>query len=67
MDNLVIVYVGVWVKNVLSVRVFITDFKRDYDSMNEVIKRISEDRFPARTCIGVTGLPGMRWWKSIGR
>ena len=58
-DNLIIVLseVGLGLENVLSVRVFITEFKRDYDAMNEVYKSyFPEDRLPARTCVGVTGL-----------
>jgi len=59
LDNLIIVLseAGLGLENVLSVRVFITDFKRDYDTMNEVYKTyFPEDRLPARTCVGVTGL-----------
>jgi enamine deaminase RidA (YjgF/YER057c/UK114 family) len=42
---------------VLSARVYITEFKRDYDTMNETYKSyFAPDRLPARTCIGVTGL-----------
>ena len=59
LDNLIIVLseAGLGLENVLSVRVFITDFKRNYDTMNEVYKTyFPEDRLPARTCVGVTGL-----------
>jgi len=59
MDNLIIVLreVGLGLENVLAVRVFITDFKRDYDAMNEAYKSyFPEDRLPARTCVGVTSL-----------
>ena len=43
--------------NVLSVRVFLTHFKRDYDAMNEVYGRFfPEGRRPVRTCVGVTDL-----------
>ncbi len=59
MDNLVIVLgeLGLGLDHVLSVRVFITEFKRDYDAMNEVYKSyFPADRLPARTCVGVTGL-----------
>ena len=41
----------------LSVRVFLTHFKRDYDAMNEVYGRFfREGRRPVRTCVGVTDL-----------
>jgi len=59
MDNLVIVLgeLGLGLDHVLSVRVFITEFKRDYDAMNEVYKSyFPADRLPVRTCVGVTGL-----------
>ena len=59
LDNLIIVLneAGLGLENVLSVRVFITDFKRDYDTMNEVYETyFPENRLPARTCVGVTGL-----------
>lgn len=59
MDNLIIVLgeLGLGLEHVLSVRVFITDFKGDYDAMNDVYKSyFPADRLPARTCVGVTGL-----------
>lgn len=59
MDNLIIVLsqAGLGLEHVLSVRVFITDFKRDYDAMNEAYRSyFPEDRLPARTCVGVTSL-----------
>ena len=59
MDNLIIVLagLGLGLENVLSARVYITEFKRDYDTMNETYKSyFTPDRLPARTCIGVTGL-----------
>ena len=41
----------------MSVRVFLTHFKRDYDVMNEVYARFfPEGARPARTCVGVTDL-----------
>lgn len=43
--------------NVLSVRVFLTRFKRDYGAMNEVYAGFFDAaRRPARTCVGVTDL-----------
>lgn len=59
MDNLIIVLgeLGLGLEHVLSVRVFITEFKRDYEEMNDVYKSyFPPDRLPARTCVGVTGL-----------
>jgi len=59
MDNLIIVLgeLGLGLEHVLSVRVFITDFERDYDAMNDVYRSyFPADRLPARTCVGVTGL-----------
>lgn len=59
MDNLIIVLegLGLGLEHVLSARVYITEFKRDYEDMNNTYKSyFPEDRRPARTCIGVTGL-----------
>jgi 2-iminobutanoate/2-iminopropanoate deaminase len=43
--------------NVLSVRVFLTHFKRDYNTMNEVYGSFFPDAArPVRTCVGVTDL-----------
>ena len=59
MDNLILVLegVGLSLDNVVSVRIFLTEFKRDYPAMNEVYKSYFEPKpLPARTCIGVTGL-----------
>lgn len=44
-------------EHVLSVRVFLTDFYTDYETMNAVYASyFPHDRRPARTCVGVTGL-----------
>lgn len=59
MDNLIIVLegLGLGLEHVLSTRVYITEFKRDFEDMNNTYKSyFPEDRRPARTCIGVTGL-----------
>jgi enamine deaminase RidA (YjgF/YER057c/UK114 family) len=38
-------------------RVFLLHFDRDYDGMNGVYQTyFSSGRYPARTCVGVTGL-----------
>ena len=59
MRNLVRVLGGLdlTLANVLSVRVFLTQFKRDYAAMNEVYAGFfPDDRRPTRTCVGVTDL-----------
>ena len=59
MDNLIIVLDGLvlTLAEVLSCRVYLTEFKRDFDLMNDVYRSyFPSDRLPARTCIGVTGL-----------
>src|SRR4249920_2111642 len=59
MDNLILVLTGtgLHLENVVSVRAYLTQFERDYASMNGVYRSyFPEGRLPARTCIGVTGL-----------
>jgi reactive intermediate/imine deaminase len=59
MDNLIIVLegLGLGLEHVLSARVYITEFQRDYEAMNDAYKSyFPPGRLPARTCIGVTGL-----------
>ena len=59
MDNLAIVLkgVGLGLEHVVSARVFLTHFDRDYAEMNEVYRSyFAPDRLPARTCVGVSGL-----------
>ena len=59
MKNLVRVLAGLDLSlaNVLSVRVFLTHFKRDFAAMNEVYAGFfPNDARPARTCVGVTDL-----------
>jgi 2-iminobutanoate/2-iminopropanoate deaminase len=59
MDNLILVLEGAGyaLSDVVQVRAYLTEFKRDYAAMNEAYRRyFPEDRLPARTCIGVTGL-----------
>ena len=53
----VLAALGLSMENVASVRVFLTQFKRDYAAMNAVYARhfVGSAR-PARTCIGVTDL-----------
>nr|WP_186010363.1 RidA family protein [Burkholderia gladioli] len=59
MDNLILVLegLGLGLEHVLSARIFLTEFKRDYAVMNETYASyFPPGRLPARTCIGVTGL-----------
>jgi 2-iminobutanoate/2-iminopropanoate deaminase len=59
MNNLVRVLGGLnlTLGNVLSVRVFLTRFKRDYAAMNDVYAGFFPlEARPARTCVGVTDL-----------
>lgn len=59
MDNLILVLtgLGLGLEHVVAVRIFLTEFKRDYGPMNETYKAyFPHDALPARTCIGVTGL-----------
>jgi reactive intermediate/imine deaminase len=59
MDNLIIVLkgLGLGLDHVLSVRIFLTEFKRDYATMNTAYAAyFPAGRLPARTCVGVTGL-----------
>ena len=59
MDNLIIVLqeLGLDLHHVLSCRVYLTEFERDYELMNNTYQSyFSPNRLPARTCIGVTAL-----------
>ena len=59
MDNLKIVLagLGLGLEHVVQARVYLTDFERDYQAMNDTYRSyFPADRLPARTCVGVTGL-----------
>ncbi|MEJ0019602.1 MAG: RidA family protein [Acetobacteraceae bacterium] len=59
MDNLEIVLrgVGLGLRHLVNVRVYLTQFEQDYAPMNAVYRcYFPPDRLPARTCVGVTGL-----------
>jgi enamine deaminase RidA (YjgF/YER057c/UK114 family) len=59
MDNLILVPEGMslGLKYVASVRIFLTEFERDFYLMNDVYKFcFPEGKLPSRTCIGVTAL-----------
>ncbi len=48
---------GYALTDVVSARVFLTDFYRDYAAMNAVYASyFNAERQPARTCVGVSGL-----------
>jgi reactive intermediate/imine deaminase len=58
-ENLSIVLKGMelGLGDVVSARVFLTHFERDYERMNAVYATyFPPDRRPARTCVGVTAL-----------
>jgi 2-iminobutanoate/2-iminopropanoate deaminase len=49
--------VGLGFEHVAMARIYLTEFKRDYLAMNETYRSyFVQDRLPARTCVGVTGL-----------
>jgi 2-iminobutanoate/2-iminopropanoate deaminase len=49
--------VGLGFEHVAMARIYLTEFKRDYVAMNETYRSyFAQDRLPARTCVGVTGL-----------
>jgi len=59
MDNLILVLEGMslGLGDVASVRIFLTEFKRDFYPMNDVYKSyFPKKKLPSRTCIGVTAL-----------
>ena len=59
MDNLdrVLKGVGLGFANVISVRIFLTAFERDYGTMNALYASyFAPDHLPARTTVGVTHL-----------
>ncbi len=59
MENLKLVLsgIGLGLENVVMVRIYLTEFKRDFAVMNEMYKSyFPDDRRPARTTIGVTAL-----------
>lgn len=59
MDNLIIVLegLGLGLEHVVSARVYLIRFDKDYVTMNRVYASyFPPDRLPARTCVGVSGL-----------
>lgn len=59
MDNLrrALVGAGAGFEHVVCVRIFLTDFERDYAAFNRLYSEyFASDRLPARTTVGVTRL-----------
>jgi 2-iminobutanoate/2-iminopropanoate deaminase len=59
MENLKFVLkgIGLGLENVTFVRIYLTQFERDYAAMNDTYKAFFEPgKLPGRTTIGVTGL-----------
>lgn len=59
MDNLgrALAGTGVGFERVVCVRIFLTNFERDYAAMNRIYEtHFARDRLPARTTVGVTHL-----------
>ncbi|NKX67777.1 RidA family protein [Labrenzia sp. 5N] len=59
MENLKLVLggVGLGLENTTFIRVYLTEFKRDYQAMNDTYRSFFEPgKLPGRTCIGVSGL-----------
>jgi len=55
--SIVLANVGLSLSHVVSARVFLTEFERDYERMNTIYASyFPPDRRPARTCVGVTAL-----------
>jgi 2-iminobutanoate/2-iminopropanoate deaminase len=53
----ILIGVGLGFEHVAMARIYLTEFKRDYAAMNEIYRSyFAQDRLPARTCVGVTGL-----------
>src|SRR6202165_2846667 len=59
MENLRLVLAGLDLgfEHVVMARIYLTRFKQDYAAVNQVYRSyFPQDRLPARTCVGVTGL-----------
>jgi 2-iminobutanoate/2-iminopropanoate deaminase len=49
--------IGLGLPHVVAARAFLTHFYEDYEAFNAVYRTyFADDRLPARTCVGVTGL-----------
>jgi reactive intermediate/imine deaminase len=59
MDNLALVLagLGLGLEHAVQIRVYLTEFERDYAAMNETYASYFPlEQRPARTCVGVTAL-----------
>jgi 2-iminobutanoate/2-iminopropanoate deaminase len=59
MENLRLVLAGLDLgfEHVVMTRIYLTRFSQDYAAVNELYRSyFLQDRLPARTCVGVTGL-----------
>jgi enamine deaminase RidA (YjgF/YER057c/UK114 family) len=57
MDNLKRALAGAGFEHVVWVRIFLTDFERDYAAFNQLYAEyFGPDQLPARTTVGVTRL-----------
>lgn len=59
MENLKLVLAGLnaTLADAVMIRVYLTEFKRDYATMNSIYRSyFAEGKLPSRTCIGVTAL-----------
>jgi reactive intermediate/imine deaminase len=59
MTNLTTILAGLDLdlSHVMSIRAYLKEFQRDYDVFNDTYMTFfPADRYPARTCIGTTGL-----------
>ena len=55
--TLATLWLGLGLEDVVSVRVFLTRFERDYAAMNAAYAaEFPEGKRPVRTCVGVTAL-----------
>jgi len=55
--RLVLTGLGLGFEHVVMARIYLARFREDYQAMNETYRSyFAEDRLPARTCVGVTGL-----------
>lgn len=55
--RIVLAGVGLGLEHVAMAQIYLTRFSQDYAAMNDVYRSyFAEDRLPARTCVGVTGL-----------
>ena len=54
----IVAYAGYKLADTVFVRVYLTDFKRDYAGMNRIYQEYypDDDRLPGRTTVGVTAL-----------